>query len=74
MGVADVFALQNDGTVQAITSDGTTAWTADMSAYTIHGGTGPAAYGGADGHETRNQGAPKRKNTCSAATFAGFTI
>jgi hypothetical protein len=25
-GVADVFALQNDGTVQAITSDGTVAW------------------------------------------------
>ncbi len=30
-GVADVFALQNDGTVQAITSDGITAWTADVS-------------------------------------------
>ena len=30
-GVADVFALQNDGTVQAIASDGTTAWTADAS-------------------------------------------
>ena len=30
-GVADVFALQNDGTVQAITSEGTTAWTADVS-------------------------------------------
>src|SRR5262249_51625536 len=30
-GVADVFALQNDGTVQAITSDGLTAWTADAS-------------------------------------------
>ncbi|HEY1183914.1 MAG TPA: hypothetical protein VGE89_07005, partial [Bryobacteraceae bacterium] len=27
-GVADVFAFQNDGTVQAITSDGTVAWTA----------------------------------------------
>ena len=27
-GVADVFAFQADGTVQAITSDGTTAWTA----------------------------------------------
>ena len=27
-GVADVFAFQNDGTVQAITSDGSTAWTA----------------------------------------------
>jgi hypothetical protein len=27
-GVADVFALQSDGTVQAITSDGTTAWSA----------------------------------------------
>jgi hypothetical protein len=30
-GVADVFAFQNDGTVQAITSDGTVAWTADAS-------------------------------------------
>jgi hypothetical protein len=29
-GVADVFAFQNDGTVQAITSDGTTAWTAQV--------------------------------------------
>ncbi len=27
-GVADVFGFQNDGTVAAITSDGTTAWTA----------------------------------------------
>ena len=30
-GVADVFAFQADGTVQAITSDGSTAWTADVS-------------------------------------------
>ena len=30
-GVADVFAIQNDWTVQAITADGTTAWTADVS-------------------------------------------
>ena len=30
-GVADVFAFQADGTVQAITSDGATAWTADVS-------------------------------------------
>jgi len=30
-GVADVFAIQNDGTVQAIASDGTVAWTADVS-------------------------------------------
>jgi hypothetical protein len=29
-GVADVFAFGNDGTVQAITSDGTTAWTANV--------------------------------------------
>jgi len=29
-GVADVFAFQYDGTVQAITSDGTTAWTANV--------------------------------------------
>jgi hypothetical protein len=27
-GVADVFAIQNDGTIQAITADGITAWTA----------------------------------------------
>ena len=30
-GVADVFAFQGDGTVQAITSEGKTAWTADVS-------------------------------------------
>jgi hypothetical protein len=30
-GVADVFAIQNDQTVQAITSDGTVRWTADVS-------------------------------------------
>jgi hypothetical protein len=30
-GVADVFAFQNDGNVQAITSDGITAWTANVS-------------------------------------------
>ena len=30
-GVADVFAFQNDGTVQAITSDGTVAWTANLN-------------------------------------------
>ncbi len=30
-GVADVFAFQNDGTVQAIKSDGTTSWVADVS-------------------------------------------
>jgi hypothetical protein len=29
-GVADVFAFQYDGTVQAITSEGATAWTADV--------------------------------------------
>ena len=29
-GVADVFAFQYDGTVQAIKSDGTTAWTANL--------------------------------------------
>ena len=29
-GVADVFAFQADGTVQAITSDGTVAWTANL--------------------------------------------
>jgi hypothetical protein len=30
-GVADVFAFQGDGTVEAITSEGLTAWTADVS-------------------------------------------
>ncbi|HVO97648.1 MAG TPA: PQQ-binding-like beta-propeller repeat protein [Bryobacteraceae bacterium] len=30
-GVADIFGLQNDGTVAAITSDGATAWSADVS-------------------------------------------
>ena len=29
-GVADVFAFQGDGTVQAITADGLTAWTANV--------------------------------------------
>jgi hypothetical protein len=29
-GIADVFAFQGDGTVQAITSDGATAWTTDL--------------------------------------------
>ena len=31
--LADVFALQNDGTIAAINSDGTTAWVSDVSAY-----------------------------------------
>ncbi len=30
-GVADVFAFQADGTVQAIVSDGTTAWTSNLN-------------------------------------------
>ena len=30
-GVADIFAFQADGTVEAITSDGVTAWTANVS-------------------------------------------
>ncbi len=30
-GVADVFAFNSDGTIQAIRSDGTTAWTAHLS-------------------------------------------
>jgi hypothetical protein len=34
-GVADVFALQTDGTVQAITSDGTVAWTGNAGANSI---------------------------------------
>jgi hypothetical protein len=33
-----VFAFQNDGTVQAITSDGTTAWTANVSQALNYGG------------------------------------
>jgi hypothetical protein len=37
-GVADVFAFQNDSTVQAITSDGTIAWTADVSQALNYGG------------------------------------
>ncbi len=44
-GVADVFAFQNDGTVQAITSDGITAWTADVSGAT--GGQPPGSWPGA---------------------------
>jgi hypothetical protein len=34
-GVADVFAFQGDGTVQAIQSDGTTAWTANANIATV---------------------------------------
>ena len=47
-GVADVFAFQNDGTVQAITSDGSTAWTADVSGayYWAPGGILPDFQGG----------------------------
>jgi hypothetical protein len=45
-GVADVFAFQNDGTVQAITSDGTTAWTADVSQAGTWWGTVPDFQGG----------------------------
>ena len=36
-GVADVFALQNDGKIQAMKSDGTVAWTSDVSAYVVGG-------------------------------------
>ena len=36
-GVADVFALQGDNTVQAITSDGTVAWTASVPMYSGFG-------------------------------------
>jgi hypothetical protein len=52
-GVADVFAFQNDGTVQAITADGTTAWTATVSngipdfqggLIDWHGGNGGTGY------------------------------
>ena len=39
-GVADVFAFQEDGTVQAITSDGTTAWTADISRTPVYWASG----------------------------------
>ena len=38
-GVADVFAFQADGTVQAITSDGTVAWTANLG-HTYYPGFG----------------------------------
>src|ERR1035441_9787106 len=41
-GVADVFASQNDATVQAIASDGTTAWTADVSQAVQYWGPGGA--------------------------------
>jgi hypothetical protein len=45
-GVADVFAFQNDGTVQAITSDGLTAWTADVSGALNWGQAVPDFQGG----------------------------
>jgi hypothetical protein len=45
-GVADVFAFQGDGTVQAITSDGLTAWTADVSGALNRGQAVPDFQGG----------------------------
>jgi hypothetical protein len=45
-GVADVFAFQGDGTVQAITSDGLTAWTADVSGALNWGRAVPDFQGG----------------------------
>ena len=45
-GVADVFAWQNGGTVQAITSDGTVAWTADVSQAGCNGCLLPDFQGG----------------------------
>ena len=38
-GVADVFAIQQDGTIQAITSDGTIAWTANVGQAAVRYGT-----------------------------------
>jgi hypothetical protein len=38
-GVADVFAIQQDGTIQAITSDGTIAWTANVGQAAARYGT-----------------------------------
>ncbi|MGD0214915.1 MAG: IPT/TIG domain-containing protein [Terriglobales bacterium] len=35
-GVADVFAFQADGTVQAITSSGTTAWSANLNGASVY--------------------------------------
>jgi hypothetical protein len=44
-GVADVFAFQNDGTVAAITSDGTTAWTAPIGIIdTVQGPLSPSHF------------------------------
>lgn len=51
-GVADVFAFQYDGTVQAITSDGATAWTTDVSYATVT----PDFQGGLIGQDWNNAG------------------
>jgi Bacterial Ig-like domain (group 2) len=53
-GVADVFAFQADGTVQAITADGTTAWTADVSAALWAGAVVPDFQGGLVGLDWSN--------------------
>jgi hypothetical protein len=45
-GLADVFAFQNDGTVQAITSDGTTAWAANIGTANTDDGTALADFQG----------------------------
>ena len=64
LGVADTFAVQNSGKVQAITSDGSVAWTADVgTAYTslnadFQGGLAATngstitKYDGITGHQT----------------------
>ena len=43
-GLADVFALQNDGTVQAITSDGITAWSLAVPSGAPLNGSGAWTY------------------------------
>jgi hypothetical protein len=65
-GVADVFAFQYDWSVQAITSDGVTAWQADA---TNIGRLIPDFNGGLVGLESTD---PNSGNLCSIVQFSGL--
>jgi hypothetical protein len=66
-GVADVFAIQNDGTIQAITSDGATAWTANLG--NPYGYVIPDFQGGLVAWEVSNDGF----SSSSIVKFDGIT-
>lgn len=75
-GVADVFAFQADGTVQAITSDGVTAWTADVSqAYWWPGAVVPDFQGGLVAMEHNgNQFSVVKLDGMTGQRYPAFTV